>query len=216
MSLNHPRWLAALSLCLVSQTAAADALGERIAAAGTSSGTVACSSCHGADGAGNAAAGFPALAGMDAGYLSAQLKQIRDGSRGSPVMQASLGPITDAEIAAVSGHYAALPPLAPAAAPDADTAGLGQKLAEVGDWPGRDLPACTSCHGPGGRGVGAAFPAIAGQHASYISAQLQAWRAGERATDPNNMMGSVADKLTQEEIEAVSAWFAAQPLGGDQ
>ncbi len=47
---------------------------------------MACLGCHGPDGKGIAAAGFPRLAGLSAGYLSKQLADFRNGSRKQAVM----------------------------------------------------------------------------------------------------------------------------------
>lgn len=189
----------------------ADAVdGETVARAGNGRGAVACASCHGPDGAGNGAAGFPRIAGQDAGYIAAQLTAIRDGERASPVMAPILESLTEVEIASVADYYAALPVPDIGAEPSSDPR-TGERLSRVGDWPGRDLPACSSCHGPGARGVNASFPGLAGQHASYLKAQLEAFRSGARATDPGDLMGSVARKLTDEEMVAVSDWLAAQP-----
>ena len=52
------------------------------------------------------------------------------------------------------------------------------------------------------------YPRIAGQHAEYTEAQLRAFRAEERANDPNKMMRMVAVKMTDPEIKAVSDYFA--------
>jgi thiosulfate dehydrogenase len=57
------------------------------------------------------------------------------------------------------------------------------------------------------------FPGIAGQHADYLKAQLLAWRDGKRSEDPLGMMASVAKQLTESEIDALAAWYAAQPSG---
>ncbi|MFT4977105.1 MAG: cytochrome c553, partial [Myxococcota bacterium] len=53
-------WLFLL-LAGTSRVAAAGDPGAAIAAAGSDSGAIACASCHGVDGAGSAAASFPAL-----------------------------------------------------------------------------------------------------------------------------------------------------------
>ena len=204
--------LAALTLPLApSRGQAADPLGATIATTGIE-GTVACASCHGVDGLGNAAAGFPSLAGQDAGYLTRQLQLIRDGARAAAVMAPTLGQPTDAQLAAVAAYYAALPaPTGAAESLNDVQRAAAEALVQVGDWSARALPACVSCHGPGARGVNASFPGIAGQHAPYLEAQLRAWARGERATDPGDLMGTVARKLTDTEITAVSAWLAAQP-----
>ena len=85
------------------------------------------------------------------------------------------------------------------------------RLATRGDW-SRALPACVQCHGPGGVGVGANFPPLAGQSAAYITSQLRAWQRGVRRNDPLQLMQHVARQLSPQEIQAVAGWFAAQPL----
>lgn len=186
--------------------------GQVIATQGDGEGAPPCVSCHGPEGLGNAAGGFPSLAGLDAGYMSAQLRQMRDGVRSSPVMTPTIATLDDAEVEQVAGWFAGLEPGAPqAAAPTPEQAAMAERLVTLGDWPGRDLPPCEACHGPGGRGVNATFPAIAGQHASYLEAQLRAWQAGARKSDPQDLMGTVARKLSEDEIVGLSAWLAAQP-----
>ena len=70
------------------------------------------------------------------------------------------------------------------------------------------MAACASCHGPSGAGIPAQFPRVAGQYAEYTVAQLQGFRAGERANDPNRMMRAVAARLSDAEIKAVSEYMA--------
>jgi len=112
----------------------------------------------------------------------------------------------------VSEYYAEME--APAEAPGTDAAESvlerGRAIAEQGLWR-KGVPSCVACHGPGGDGVGANFPGLSGQHASYIENQFTAWQDGDRQNDPNELMASVAKRLTEEEIKAVAAWFASQP-----
>ena len=85
----------------------------------------------------------------------------------------------------------------------------GEKLYRGGDE-ARGIAACIACHGP--RGVGtslAGFPKISSQHASYLKATLMEFRNGTRANDMNGMMGDIARKLSDEDIEVLS-----QYLGG--
>jgi cytochrome c553 len=70
------------------------------------------------------------------------------------------------------------------------------------------VAACASCHSPNGAGLPAQYPRVSAQHAEYTAAQLKAFRAGERANDPNNMMRTVAAKLSDREIAAVSEYIA--------
>jgi cytochrome c553 len=67
--------------------------------------------------------------------------------------------------------------------------------------------ACAGCHGPAGRGnAPAAYPSIQGQHATYVAAQLRAYKAGTRTTDPNQMMRNITAQLSEEEIDAVASY----------
>jgi cytochrome c553 len=77
------------------------------------------------------------------------------------------------------------------------------------------LPACAQCHGPGGSGVGAAFPPLAGQPASYISAQLHARQKGLRPPGPLSLMPVIASKLSEADITASSDYYAGEPLAGN-
>lgn len=183
--------------------------GRQIASQGM--GGAPCMSCHGLNGEGNAAAGFPRLAGMNADYLAAQLQAFKQGTRQNPVMAPQVVNLDSAAMRAVAGFYAQLPPPASQApAPDAGLADHGRRLAEQGRWADQ-VPACVQCHGPGGRGIAPHFPTLAGQHAAYISSQITAWKNGQRHNDPNGLMSAVAERLTDTDIQAVSAWFASQP-----
>lgn len=188
--------------------------GRRIAEQGTRHGVAPCASCHGPDGGGNAGAGYPRIAGLDAGYLAKQLRDLASGRRDSAVMHAMAMHLSDGEIATVAGYYAGLPPPSPSAAPpEGSVAQTASGLIAWGDWSQRRLPACAGCHGPDGNGVGAYFPGLAGQQASYLEAQLKAWRDGRRANDPLGLMRTVAAQLSDAEIQALAAYYAALPPG---
>lgn len=184
--------------------------GRKIFAEGGSQpGAMPCVACHGADGAGMAAAGFPRLAGLPAPYVRKQLEDFKGGSRSNPVMQPVANALTDAEIEAVSQALAAMPGPVPQAVYRGDMPlNAAQKLAQQGAWE-RQIPACASCHGPAGTGVGDAFPPLAGQPAAYLAAQLMAWQNGTRHNDPNDLMGHIAKSLTAEEVQGVAQYFAS-------
>lgn len=183
--------------------------GQQIALQGDGSGAP-CLACHGLDGAGNDAAGFPRLAGLDADYIAKQIRDYNRGTRVSVVMQPNVDNLSEQQILDVAAYYASLP--VPAAAPaSADPAllALGEQIATRGDWD-HYIPACESCHGPGSQGMGATFPGLAGQHPSYIRQQLQAWRNGSRHNDPNQLMTGVAERLSEQQIEAVAAYLGSR------
>jgi len=68
-----------------------------------------CSQCHGIT-VPSAEAPFPSLAGRDADYLQTALKQYRDKTRKSDIMNAIAGSLSDADIAHVAAYYASLKP----------------------------------------------------------------------------------------------------------
>ena len=201
-----------LLTALVPATAAASDLGEKLAQQGNDSGAVACVTCHGADGSGNGPAGWPRLAGMNADYLAKQLEDLASETRENATMYPIASGLSAEERQAVAEYYADM--AAPEEAPGTDASESmlerGQAIAEQGLWR-KGVPSCVACHGPGGNGVGADFPALSGQHSAYIENQIKAWQDGSRHNDPNELMASVADRLTENEIKAVAAWFAAQP-----
>ena len=175
---------------------------------GAQPGALACVACHGADGMGLAPAGFPRLAGISADYLSKQLHDFQSGKRVSPVMQPLAKALTDDEIASVTQAIAAMPaPPVPPINRSSMPEGVGETLALRGAWE-RQIPECVSCHGPGGAGVGSAFPPLANQPAMYLVAQLNAWRDGSRKNDPNDLMGHIAKAMSEDEVKAVAEYFS--------
>lgn len=204
--------IALASIGLVPVAQAVDA--AAIASAGNGKGAAPCMACHGADGAGQTAAGNPRLAGLDAAYLQKQLDDFASGARSNPVMQPMATALSEDERQAMAAYYSKLPlpamlakPAVAMPAPDS----VGVVLATRGDW-SRGVPGCVQCHGPGGSGVGANFPPLAGQPASYIEAQLKAWQQGTRHNDPLQLMQHLSAALSAQDIQAVASWFAAQPV----
>jgi len=77
--------------------------------AGQARAAAVCSQCHGIKNP-SADAPFPPLAGRDAAYLQLALKQYRDKTRPSDIMNAIAGSLSDADIANVVAYYARLKP----------------------------------------------------------------------------------------------------------
>lgn len=217
MKLSYPYarfgWVVAMLMvwpAVVTAQSAPDA--ATIARQGNGRGAPPCTTCHGADGGGQAAAGFPRLAGLNATYLERQLDDFANGSREKAVMNPIAKALSEDERKALAAYYSKLPIPAAAAkgqAAPADNA-LGRQLAVHGRW-NEQVPGCVQCHGPHGVGVGEHFPPLAGQPAAYIANQLKAWRQGTRHNDPLDLMQHVASALDEKDIRAVSTWFAAQP-----
>lgn len=179
-----------------------------------------CTACHQADGSGmNVPNGesWPRLAGLNADYIAKQLHDFKAGQRQNATMVTFANMLDDQQIADVAEYYSQMPVTPGQGGDEADEALLarGQQLAERGDW-NAYIVSCQSCHGPGGTGVGGTFPGVASQHAGYISAQLTAWKTKTRSNDPQNLMGAIAKRMSDDDIQAVSAWYATQPGSVEQ
>ncbi|MBO9354517.1 c-type cytochrome [Bordetella petrii] len=77
---------------------------------------------------------------------------------------------------------------------------------------------CASCHGADAKTpVDPSYPILAGQHADYLEQALRSYKrgaAGSPATAnvrKNPIMGAFAAQLSDQDIEHVAAWLAAQP-----
>lgn len=67
--------------------------------------------------------------------------------------------------------------------------------------------ACAACHGADGNSANPEWPKLAGQHASYLSSQLAAFKAGERV---NALMAGQVAGLSEADMQDLAAYFAEQ------
>lgn len=179
---------------------------------------LACTACHGDQGRAGPDGYYPRLAGKPAGYLYNQLLNFRDGRRHYGLMTRMVEFLSDAYLAEIARHFAALqvpyPPPAAAAQVPATTLQRGRELALHGDI-GARLPACTQCHGEHLMGVQPRFPALLGLPADYLMAQLGGWRTGQRAAHAPDCMHEIARRLSTTDAHAVVVWLASQPVPDD-
>ncbi|MDB5959141.1 MAG: hypothetical protein JWP59_435 [Massilia sp.] len=189
--------------------------GRQLAASGAANGVTACTTCHGAQGEGNAAANFPRIAGQSAYYFNKQMDAFANGARDNPIMSPIAKAMTAQQRRDTSVWYASLqapsaptPAPAPAAANAANVA-RGRVLAGVGDE-SKQLQACANCHGPGGRGEAPGYPYLAAQHAGYLQAVMGEWKSGLRKTDNSGQMQAIARRLSDTDVAALAAFYAAQ------
>jgi cytochrome c553 len=99
---------------------------------------------------------------------------------------------------------------------DASMWQAGENLYRFGD-PAREIPACTACHGPVGRGNAVAdYPALRAQFADYVTKQLNDFASGARysgakagaPTSRNGeMMATIAKRLKSEDIKELAAYI---------
>jgi len=154
---------------------------------------------------------------LNAGYFTKQLQSFADGSRQNPIMSPIAKLLRASDRPVLAAYYASLPALDVdgGAAASAAVLSPGKALAQSGEW-NKGLPACAQCHGAEGFGVGTTFPQIAGQSATYITNQLQAWQVGTRKNDPMGLMHGIAIKLSAPDISAVAAYYASLPPSANQ
>ena len=168
-----------------------------------------CSQCHGADAAGNEAYLAPAIAGLDAWYVAAQLRLFRKGGRGTHfddlagmrMRPMALTLRNEEDVDAVAAYVASLPRVALDRTLDGDPA-KGKASYAV----------CAGCHGmdaTGNKGVMA--PSL---HNSdwYLFRQMQNYKAGVRGTNPVDNFGMAMRPMamtlpTDEAVKNVIAYI---------
>ena len=167
--------------------------------------TKVCAACHGGDG-NSVSAANPVLAGQHADYTAKQLANYKSGERKNPVMQGMSASLSPQDMKNLGAYFESQKSKT-RAAKNVDLVKLGRDIYRGGIM-AKGVAACAACHGPSGAGVPAEFPRIAGQFVEYTTAQLQAFRLGERANDPNQMMRVISARLSDLEIKAVSEYIA--------
>lgn len=170
--------------------------------------SAACAACHQIDG-NSIAPNWPKLAGQHKNYLAKQLRDYQKGEAGprySPEMIGMVLNLTEQDIQDLAAYFSTQKSTKNKAL--AKYVKLGERLYRGGNKIS-GVPACTACHSPQGEGNPFAnYPAISGQHATYIQAQLRAFKSKQRHNDKNNIMQDIAKKMSEEEIVAVSEYMA--------
>jgi cbb3-type cytochrome c oxidase subunit III len=165
-----------------------------------------CSACHGQDG-NSINPLWPSLAGQHKQYTIHTLRAYQNGTRVDAVMQAQVMALTEQDLEDIAAYYNAQ--TMQKKDYDYGLAKKGESLYRGGNA-STGVAACIACHGPTGRGnPGAGYPSLAGQHAEYTADALKGYIKTERKAGLNDMMQSLAPRLTAEEIEAVSEYIQA-------
>lgn len=166
--------------------------------------SIVCAGCHGVDG-NSFNPEWPSLAGQNATYLIKAMQSFKDGSRQNVLMNAQAAALSEQDMQDLAAWFSSQKLAGKTA--DPALVSSGERLFRGGNKQS-GVPACGACHGPAGQGnLAAGWPAIAGQHATYSGNQLTAYRSKQRTTDGDTqMMRSVAARLTDDEIKAVTAY----------
>jgi cytochrome c553 len=162
-----------------------------------------CIACHGADGNSLAPAN-PKLAQQHPEYLVKQLQEYKSGKRENAIMKGFASALSDEDMVNIA-FWLASQKGTPGFATSKETVALGERIYR-GGIPDRQIAACAACHSPNGAGLPIQNPRLSGQHAEYTATQLNYFRSGLRAN--NASMTSVAAKLNDREIKAVSDYIA--------
>jgi cytochrome c553 len=180
----------------IADTAAADAGKDKAAA---------CAACHGVDGNSPIAPEYPKLGGQHATYIRAQLAAFKAGKRKNNMMAPMAANVSAEDAALIADYFSTQKPQYGES--PKETLAEGQKLYRGGDA-ATGVPACMACHGPRGSGNPAAgYPALHGQNSAYTLNQLKAYRSGERNSDNNAIMRTIAGRMTDTEINAVAGYL---------
>ena len=205
MNKNMKFSINALLIALLSTGAAQAAVGDPKAGKEKSA---MCQGCHGEAGI-SPAPNFPHLAGQFQQYIERQVLDFQSTKRSDPTMSAMAAAVTDPQdIKDIAAYFASRKQMAGKPGSKKALVATGktifhQGIAENGVY------ACASCHGVTGRGKDAnnnLFPVIAGQTKDYIVKQMKDFRSSERHNDPAGMMGGIASKMTDTEINAVAEY----------
>src|SRR5690606_14542224 len=132
----------------------------------------------------------------------------------SGIMQPVAAELDAGEIDRLAAHFAGLAGRSgDAACAGPEAAGRGAVLARHGD-PDRKIPACNACHGRAAGDRNPMYPDLGGQHADYLSAQLELFRERSRGgTDHVPLMHSASKRLTDRDIRDLAGYYAALPWG---
>lgn len=216
----NPRRTLVILAALIFNVAFARAEGDPQAGAAKAA---TCSACHGQQGI-SLVPDFPSLAGQSVTYLYLQLRAFKDGSRANEVMRPLVQSLSDRDLKDLSAYYASLRPTQPATANFAGKTDTGRMIFTRGDA-AHGVPPCQGCHGRTGRGPEAAatpasgavsrpptawqtYPALAGQQAPYVVAQLKAYQSGARGQTTNaRIMQGIARSLDESSMEQLAAYI---------
>ncbi len=151
-----------------------------------------CAGCHGDRGVSSNPA-TPSLAGQDAPYLVAALRDYKNGARADETMKGIVASLDDSKIKDITAYYAAQEPQAPNVRPPQTAQEWAQK--------------CDRCHGLDGNSTDPRIPALAAQRVEYLETALRDYQAGTRASP---VMAAMSAVLSEDAIKNLATYYAHQ------
>lgn len=163
-----------------------------------------CIACHAIDG-NSVVSVNPKLAGQHAAYISKQLNNFKSGLRENIVMAGMVANLTEEDMINL-GNYFSEQDILLSSAQKNGVGSLGENIFRAGIR-SKGVAACAGCHGPSGHGIPDKYPRLNAQHSEYTLAQLNAFRLGLRKNDPEAVMRTIAQKLTEQEMQSVADYI---------
>jgi cytochrome c553 len=163
-----------------------------------------CIACHAIDG-NSVVPVNPRLAGQHAAYISKQLNNFKSGLRENIVMAGMVANLTEEDMINL-GNYFSEQDILLSSAQKNGVGSLGENIFRAG-IKSKGVAACAGCHGPSGHGIPDKYPRLNAQHSEYTLAQLNAFRLGLRKNDPEAVMRTIAQKLTEQEMQSVADYI---------
>jgi len=206
---NNWRWLLLAGVLLV-PAAIAQGVIKGDAAKAQQTVTTVCAACHAVDG-NSVIPANPVLAAQHPEYTFKQLMNFKPqggkpAERVNAVMGGMVANLSEDDMKNLAAYFAGQQ-AKPRAARDEKLVKQGEAIYR-GGIAAKGVPACAACHAPNGAGMPAQFPRLAGQHTDYTAMQLKAFRSGQRANDPAQMMRGAAAKMSDHEIAAVAEYIS--------
>ncbi|MFA3791876.1 cytochrome c [Aliiglaciecola sp. SL4] len=152
--------------------------------------TSSCTACHGENGVA-VVKEWPSLAGQKPGYLLAQLKAFKNGSRENVLMSGLLTNFSEQDLLKIADYYASLP------FEKARSASINKA--------GENVRAnCISCHGMTGQTINDTWPNLAGQNKEYLLQQLKDFTSNKRHSI---IMNVIASELDEQQMQDVAEYY---------
>lgn len=157
-----------------------------------------CNNCHGIGGV-SVGPSMPSIGGLPEAYLTNVMLEWKSGTRFSATMGRLLKGYSDVQIADLAAHFARKPWVPQAQKTDDARVRLGAQ----------SLKRCAVCHSDDGASSDAGTPHLNGQWSGYLYLEALKYH-DDAAAMPNEKMRRAMQRLNDEELRAVSDYYASQ------
>lgn len=167
-----------------------------------------CQGCHGEFGISTTPL-IPKLAGQYRQYIEKQIRNYQAGTRSHQIMNQAAATVSEDDLPDIAAYFERQHRME---GDGSDDNSVGKNIFLRGEAT-KLVFACVNCHGIKGKGLHpniSMFPVIGGQHSDYIRKQLIDFRSGFRTNSPNGIMNTIAQYLTDAEIDALADYVSKQ------